>query len=314
MNDMKNIINLKGLIIIVIIIGIIIGICYGFSSYEDLFKSNEKFDFLESKVIAETKTVAETKIPEVLEVLENKNSLTNEVINNDNTALVKEQKIYSKKKKIMLICGITTGIICTGVAAYCFIPAVAPLVHATASAALELATTTDFSSLPGFLGSILASCFSSGPSGNFSNENLPSTGPTVTFYNTNNTNNTNNINNINTTISPLNYELPDLVEEEVTRVPTPPAEPISTQTQPQPPLAEPTPTHSPSSSSSSNSFNSSNSFTSSNSNSQLRFSGLNRYSSYSRVPLLFTTRSPVVEQPVISLETMGILPEDTSSN
>ena len=295
---MRNIINLKGLIIIVIIIGIIIGIFYGFYAYEDLFTSNEKSDLIQSKVIVETKNVTETKN---LEVLENKNSLTNEVINNEliNTELVKEQKIYSKKKKIILICGITTGIICTGVAAYCFIPAVAPLVNATTSAALELATTTDFSSLPGVLGSILASFASnSTSSGNFSNENLPSTGPTVTFYNTNNTN---NINNINTTISPLNYELPDLVEEEVTRVPTPPApaEPILTQPQPQP--QPPTPTHSPTSNSS-------------NSNSQLRFSGLNRYSSYSRVPLLFTTRSPVVEQPVISLETMGILPEDTSSN
>ena len=222
---MKNIINLKGLIIIVIIIGIF----YGFYAYEDLFTSNEISDVIQSKVIVETKNVTETKN---LEVLEKKNSLTNEVINNEliNTELVKEQNIYSKKKKIILICGITiTGIICTGVAAYCFIPAVAPLVNATASAALELATTTDFSSLPGVLGSILASFASnSTSSGNFSNENLPSTGPTVTFYNTN---------NINNTISPLNYELPDLPEEEVTRVPTPPAsaEPISTQTQPQPP-------------------------------------------------------------------------------
>ena len=218
MNDMKNIINLKGLIIIVIIIGI----CYGFYSYEDLFTSNEKLDnILERKVIEEMKNVTETKNVEVLEVLENKNSLTNEVINNDNTGLLKEQNSYSKKKKIILICGITTGIICTGVAAYCFIPAVAPLVHATASAALELATTTDFSSLPGVLGSILASFASnSTSSGNFSNENLPSTGPTVTFYNTNNIN------------SQLNYELPDLVEEEVTRVPTPPlsAEPTHSPT------------------------------------------------------------------------------------
>jgi hypothetical protein len=229
---MKNIINFKVLIIIVIIIGI----CYGFYAYEDWFTSNEKLDLIQSKVIVETKNVTETKNLEVLEVLENKNSLTNEVINND---LIKEQNIYSKKKKIILICGITTGIICTGVAAYCFIPAVAPFVNATAAAALELATTTDFSSLPGFLGSILASFASnSTSSGNFSNENLPSTGPTVTFYNTNNTNNTNNINNINTTISPLNYELPDLVEEEVTRVPTPT------------PPAEPT--YSPSSSNSSN--------------------------------------------------------------
>jgi uncharacterized membrane protein YbhN (UPF0104 family) len=170
---MKNIINFKVLIIIVIIIGIF----YGFYAYEDLFTSNEKLDLIQSKVIVETKNVTETKN---LEVLENKNSLTNEVINNEliNTELVKEQKIYSKKKKIILICGITiTGIICTGVAAYCFIPAVAPLVNATASAALELATTTDFSSLPGVLGSILASFASnSTSSGNFSNENLPSTG------------------------------------------------------------------------------------------------------------------------------------------
>ena len=43
MNDMKNIINLKGLIIIVIIIGI----CYGFYAYEDLFTSNEKLYILE---------------------------------------------------------------------------------------------------------------------------------------------------------------------------------------------------------------------------------------------------------------------------
>ena len=144
MNDIKNIINLKVLIIIVILIGIF----YGFYAYEDLFTSNEKLYLESSKVIEETKIVIETKNREVLE---NKNSLTNEVINND---LIKEQNIYSKKKKIILICGITTGIICTGVAAYCFIPAVAPFVNATAAAALELATTTDFSSLPGFLGSI----------------------------------------------------------------------------------------------------------------------------------------------------------------
>ena len=43
---MKNIINLKGLIIIVIIIGIIIGIFYGFYAYEDLFTSNEKSDLI----------------------------------------------------------------------------------------------------------------------------------------------------------------------------------------------------------------------------------------------------------------------------
>ncbi len=300
---MKNIINLKGLIIIVIIIGIF----YGFYAYEDCFTSNFSEKKESSKVIEiqEMNNIVDSSInPELIntELINTaliKNELIKtELINNEviNTALIKEQSNYPSKKKIILIFGITTGIICTGVAAYCFIPAVAPLVNATASAALELATTTDFSSLPGVLGSILASCFSSGPSGNFSNENLPSTGPTVTFYNTNNTN---NINNINTTISPLNYELPDLVEEEVTRVPTPPAEPILTQPQPQP--QPPTPTHSPTSNSS-------------NSNSQLRFSGLNRYSSYSRVPLRFTTRSPVVEQPVISLETMGILPEDTSSN
>ncbi len=73
--------------------------------------------------------------------------------------IIKSESNYPSKKKILIICGITAGIILTGVSLYCFIPAVAPLVNATAAATLELATTTipDFSSLTGFLGSLFSS-------------------------------------------------------------------------------------------------------------------------------------------------------------
>jgi hypothetical protein len=73
--------------------------------------------------------------------------------------IIKSESNYPSKKKILIICGITAGIILTGVSLYCFVPAVAPLVNATAAATLELATTTttDFSSLTGFLGSLFSS-------------------------------------------------------------------------------------------------------------------------------------------------------------
>ena len=75
--------------------------------------------------------------------------------------IIKSESNYPSKKKILIICGITVGVIITGVGIYCFIPTIVPIVTAIPATTVEVVASSDLSSFPGFLVSLLSSIFAS---------------------------------------------------------------------------------------------------------------------------------------------------------